>query len=86
MRIRTFSIRPPRHPVLRVFALLAAAVVTAGLFVVGLFIGAAVLLAAGGSLLWRRWRREPRPAQDPSIIEGEFTVVSPPRVPLSRAD
>lgn len=87
MRIRTFSIRPPRHPLLRILALAAAAVVTAGLLLVGLVTGAAVLLAAGVAMACRRLlQRAPRKADDPGIIEGEFTVLHRPRTALPRQD
>lgn len=87
MRYRTFTLRPPRHPLLRALAALAAAVVAAGLFIVGSMAAAAVLLAAGGSLLVRRWRQRGNArAHAPAVIEGEYTVVSPARTMLPRAD
>lgn len=78
----------PRHPLLRVLALAGAAIVLTALVATGLVLGAFALAAAALVLVVRRWfsRRAPRHA-DPSIIEGEFTVVSPqPRVGLPRPE
>ena len=68
----------PRHPLLRALAVVGAAIVLAALVATGLVIGAFALVAAALVLTVRRWlsRRTPRPA-DPSVIEGEFTVVAP---------
>ncbi len=76
MRIRTFSIRPPQHPVLRALALILAMVLAVGLLVTGLLLGAAVIATTACVLLVRRWlqRRRSRKAEA-EIIEGEFTVV-----------
>jgi hypothetical protein len=79
----------PRHPFLRALAIVGAAVVMAALVAAGLVIGAFALAAAALVLAARRWlsRRTPRNAPDPSIIEGEFTVVAPqPRVGLPRPE
>jgi hypothetical protein len=87
MRIRTFTIRPPRNPLLRALALLAGAVITAVLVTLGLLVGAMVIAGATVALLVRRWfGRKPARESDPSIIEGEFTVVSPRRANLPHAD
>jgi membrane protein implicated in regulation of membrane protease activity len=79
----------PRHPFLRALTIAGAAVVLAALVATGLVIGAFALATAALVLAVRRWlsRRTPRTAPDPSIIEGEFTVVSPrPRLGLPRPE
>jgi hypothetical protein len=88
MRARFVYPRLPRHPLLRALAVVGAAIVLAALVATGLVIGAFVLATAALVLAVRRWlsRRAPR-AADPSIIEGEFTVVSPqPRMGLPRPE
>lgn len=84
--MRAHFIHPPlpRHPLLRVLAVVGAAIVLTALVATGLVLGAFALAAAALVLVVRRWLspRAPRPA-DPSVIEGEFTVVSPqPRAGL----
>lgn len=76
----------PRHPLLRGLVLAAAAVALVGLVTMGLVVGIVVLAFATLVLGIRGWlaRRSPR-AADPSVIEGEFTVVPPhPREGLPR--
>jgi membrane protein implicated in regulation of membrane protease activity len=78
----------PRHPFLRVLAVVGAAIVLSVLVATGLVLGAFALAAAALVLAVRRWlsRRAPRSA-DPAVIEGEFTVVSPrPRAELPRPE
>ncbi|MDE2225855.1 MAG: hypothetical protein KGJ46_11340 [Xanthomonadaceae bacterium] len=78
----------PRHPLLRVLAVVGAAIVLTALVATGLVLGAFALAAAALVLATRRWlsRRAPR-TTDPSIIEGEFTVVPPqPRAGLPRPE
>jgi membrane protein implicated in regulation of membrane protease activity len=67
----------PRHPFLRALAIVGAAVILTALVATGLVIGAFALAAAALVLAVRRWlsRRTPRTTADPSVIEGEFTVV-----------
>jgi len=83
MRARFIHTPLPRHPLLRALAIVGAAVVLAALVATGLVLGAFALATAALVLVVRRWfsRRAPR-AADPSIIEGEFTVVAP-RPPAS---
>lgn len=68
----------PRHPLLRALALAGIMVIFAGLLAVGLAVGAVALAVAALGLAIRRWRSglASRPV-DPSVIEGEFTVVPP---------
>jgi membrane protein implicated in regulation of membrane protease activity len=86
MRARFIYPSLPRHPLLRMLAFAGMAIVLVALVATGLVLGAFVLAAAVLVLAVRRWlsRRAPR-AADPSIIEGEFTVVPPqPRADLPR--
>ncbi len=78
MRVRFISPSLPRNPLLRLLALAALAVIAIGLLTMGLLVGGIVLASAAIVLAVRRWlsRGEPPPA-DPSVIEGEFTVVPP---------
>ncbi|HET9819315.1 MAG TPA: hypothetical protein VFP92_09130 [Rhodanobacteraceae bacterium] len=82
MRAQTLSFQLPRHPLLRMLAIAGGAVLLAGLVATGLVVGVALLAVAATSLLVRRWlarRRQER--GDPTVIEGEFSVV--PRQPRS---
>lgn len=84
MRAANLYVPFPRHPLLRALALLVGAVLLAGLVAAGLLVGVVVVAIAALVLLVRRWLhgRRQRPV-DPSVIEGEFTVVAPrPRAPL----
>ena len=88
MRARLTFPTLPRTPVLRALALAGMVFGLIGLLTVGLVVGAAVLAVAALVVAIRRWRggRASRPA-DPSIIEGEFTVVAPrPGVGLPRPE
>lgn len=78
MRVRFVSPSLPRNPLLRLLALAALAVVAIGLVTMGVLVGGIVLASAAIVLALRRWlsRGKPQPS-DPSIIEGEFTVVEP---------
>lgn len=68
----------PRHPLLRVLAVVGGLIVLAVLATAGLVLGAAVLAVAALTLAVRRWRsRHASTTPDPSIIEGEFSVVPP---------
>jgi membrane protein implicated in regulation of membrane protease activity len=76
MRVNYILPTLPRHPLLRALALAGAAVAVIGLVTLGLVVGAFVLAAAAVALVIRRWlvRRTARKG-DPSVIEGEYTVV-----------
>lgn len=78
MRVRFISPSLPRNPLLRLLALAALAVVAVGLLATGLLVGGIVLASAAIVLAVRRWltRGKTQPV-DPTVIEGEFTVVSP---------
>lgn len=84
MRPFLFSLQPPRHPLAR-FALGLAGLVLLGFFTVfGLVVAAIVLAAFALRRLYVALRGE-RPARsrpvDPSVIEGEFSVVEKARLP-----
>lgn len=86
MRINYFTPALPRNPFLRAVLLVCGALVLAGLLTIGLVVGTAALAVAAVLLAIRRWcmGRKPQPA-DPSIIDGEFTVVTEPHAPLPQA-
>jgi hypothetical protein len=76
VRARTLYLQLPRHPLLRVMVIAGGAVLLAGMLAMGVIAGIMALGVAAGWLLVRRWlggRRHRR--TDPSIIEGEFSVV-----------
>ncbi len=75
-----FAPRKPRHPLLRVAVGLLGLVLLAGLLVVGVFVGAA-MLAAG--LLRRSWSQRKVPGVDP-VVEAEYRVVRKPALPHVR--
>lgn len=84
MRAAKLYVSLPRHPLLRALMLIIGAVLLTGLITAGLLLGAAVVAITALAMLVRRWLhgRRQRHAADPSIIEGEFTVV-PARTRLS---
>lgn len=85
MRAQTVFVQLPRHPLLRLLVLAGGAILLAGLIAMSLIVGTAALAGAATWLLVRRWiGRRKRRRGDPSIIEGEFTVVS--RNSLPRMD
>lgn len=77
----------PRNPVLRVLLLACGVVVLAGLLTIGVLVSIATLTVAAVLLAIRRWRvgRTPQPV-DPSVIDGEFTVVTQPHARLPRPE
>lgn len=77
MRAANLYVPLPRHPLLRALVLIIGAVLLAGLIAAGLLLGAAVVAITALAMLVRRWLHGHRQHQaaDPSIIEGEFTVV-----------
>ena len=77
-----FEPRKPRNPLLRVLAGLVGLVVLAGMLVVGLFVGAAMLL---GGLGLRLARQRNRPvARKLEVVDGEYRIVGKPGLPLAR--
>lgn len=81
-----FAPRKPRHPLLRVaFGLLGLALLSV-LLVVGLLVGAAMVV---GGLLLRLWRVRGKPiavapARDRRVVDGEFRVVGKSALPSGR--
>lgn len=76
-----FAPRKPRNPLLRVvFGVLGLALL-ALLLVVGLFVGAAMLV--GGALL-RLLRQRGKPVADKRVVDGEYRVMPKTGQPLLR--
>mgnify|MGYP001549532098 CR=1 FL=1 len=71
----------PRHPIVRALLWIVGAATLMFLLIMGAVIGACVLL---GSMLMRAVRPSrpvpmaSRPADDPSVIDGDFTVLKKP--------
>lgn len=78
-----FAPRKPRHRALRIFVALLGVAVLAGLLVVGVVVGAAML---GVGLLSRLWRRRGKPiaAAPARTLEGEYRVVRKPALSNAR--
>lgn len=76
----------PRHPLLRLLVLIGAAIALVGLVTLGFVVGAVVLTVAALVLTVRRWLAHRAARADPSIIEGEFTVVPRHRIGTPRAE
>jgi hypothetical protein len=82
----SFSIRPPRHPLLRA-ALAAAGLALLGFFAAfGLAVAVLVLAGFGVRKLLRAVRARvaapPSRPLDPKVIDGEFSVVRKPHATL----
>jgi hypothetical protein len=75
-----FAPRKPRHPLLRVAVGLLGLALLAGLLVVGVFVGAA-MLAAG--LLRRLWSQRNAPRVHP-VMEADYRVVRKPALRHAR--
>lgn len=75
MRVRALYLQLPRHPLLRALVIAGGAVLLVGMLAMGVIVGTAALGVAVGWLLVRRWLGSRRRPRDPSIIEGEFSVV-----------
>ena len=81
-----FAPRKPRHPLLRVaFGLLGLALLSV-LLVVGLFVGAAMVI---GGMLLRLLRMRGTPiaagaSRDSRVVDGEFRVVGKSALPSGR--
>ena len=76
-----FAPRKPRNPLLRIALGLVGLVILAGLLVVGLFVGAAMLLAGLVMKLLapRRTARVhagTRASSHPGVVDAQYTVVS----------
>jgi hypothetical protein len=78
----SFSLRPPRHPLLRVICAVAGLLLLGFFAVFAVVVASVVLLGFGLRRLLTQQRGGPRPldpqatrARDPDVIEGEFAVV-----------
>lgn len=67
-----FAPRKPRHPLLRVGLGLVGVAMLAVLLVVGLFVGAAMILFG---ITRRLLVRQPAPRRDTRIVDAEYRVV-----------
>lgn len=77
-----FAPRKPRNPLLRALLGVVGVVLLAGLLVVGLFVGVAML---AGGLAMRLLRQRGRPvAGQPRVVDGEYRVVTKTGQPLLR--
>ena len=75
MRARALFLQLPRHPLLRILVIAVGAGLLVGMLAMGVIVGIVALGIAAGWLLVRRWLGGRRRHRDPSIIEGEFSVV-----------
>lgn len=78
-----FAPRKPRHRALRILLAMLGVAVLAGLLVVGLVVGAAMLAVGLLSRLWRR-RGKPIAAAPTRTLEGEYRVVRKPMLSNAR--
>ena len=77
-----FAPRKPRHPLMRVLVGLLGLVVLALLLVVGLFVGASMLV---GGLLLRLLRQRGKPmASQARVVDAQYHVVPKTGQPLLR--
>jgi len=77
-----FAPRKPRHPVVRLLVGVLGVCVLAAMVVVGVFVGAAMLL---GGLVLRLARGRGKPAAQPhGVVDAEYRVVGKPGLPLAR--
>jgi hypothetical protein len=78
-----FAPRKPRHPLVRVAVGLLGLAILAALVFVGVFVGAAMIIAG---VAWKLLanRKQAARAADPQVVEGEYRVVRKQALPLSR--
>lgn len=82
-----FAPRKPRHPLVRVAVGLLGLAILAAMVFIGVFVGAAMILAglAWKLLASRKGVSASGSAQTPAnVVEGEYRVVRRPQLPLSR--
>ncbi len=79
MRPFLFTLKTPRHPLVRFALGLLGAAMLAGTVLLGFVVGALALLGLGGKRFLDRFKapRDPRHAAkaSPDVIEGEYSVV-----------
>lgn len=78
-----FAPRKPRHPLARIAIGLLGLALLLVLVVVGVFVGAAMIV---GGLLLRlaRWRGKPVAVRDARVVDAEYRVVGKPVLPAGR--
>ncbi|MFT4247343.1 MAG: hypothetical protein QM581_04785 [Pseudomonas sp.] len=79
-----FAPRKPRHPLVRLGVGLLGLAILAVLVFLGVFVGAAMILAG---VAWKLLGKPDRRATSPdasNVVEGEYRVVSKPVLPLPR--
>lgn len=84
MRVEFARFAPPRHPLARLALGLAGLLLLGLLSAFGLALAAVALIGLAGRAAWLRLRGGPPRAgasHDPQVIEGEFKVVDPARLP-----
>ncbi|MBD7953815.1 hypothetical protein H9654_06285 [Stenotrophomonas sp. Sa5BUN4] len=75
-----FAPRKPRHPLVRVAVGLLGVAILGVMVFVGVFVGAAMIMAG---LAWKllAQRKTPARAADANVVEGEYRVVRKPALP-----
>jgi hypothetical protein len=77
-----FAPRKPRHPLVRVAVGLLGLAILAALVFVGVFVGAALIIAG---LAWKRLAQRKNARTAPSqVVDGEYRVVRKQALPMSR--
>jgi len=77
-----FAPRKPRHPLVRVAVGLLGLAILAALVFVGVFVGAAMIIAGlAWKLLAQRKSARTAPSQ---VVDGEYRVVRKQALPMSR--
>jgi len=77
-----FAPRKPRHPLVRVAVGLLGLAILAALVFVGVFVGAAMIIAGlAWKLLAQRKNARTAPSQ---VVDGEYRVVRKQALPMSR--
>lgn len=77
-----FAPRKPRHPLMRVAVGLLGLAILAALVFVGVFVGAAMIIAGlAWKLLAQRKNARTAPSQ---VVDGEYRVVRKQALPMSR--
>ncbi|AHY57930.1 hypothetical protein [Stenotrophomonas rhizophila] len=78
-----FAPRKPRHPLVRVAVGLLGLAILAALVFVGVFVGAAMIIAGVAWKLLAQRKQGTRPS-DPQAVDAEYRVVRKQALPLSR--
>ncbi|NIJ68830.1 hypothetical protein [Xanthomonas sp. 60] len=77
-----FAPRKPRHPLVRVAAGLLGLAILGVMVFVGVFVGAAMILAGLAWKLLAQRKDVGRAANDTAVVEGEYRVVRKSALPL----